>query len=244
MADDVDISIVIPAYDEQVRIGLTLVRTLDYLRVRHPRAEVIVVDDGSRDSTVQIVRGIAASDPRVRVLEQPRNLGKGAAVRRGVLDARGALILFMDADLATPIEELDTLQMWAAEGYDVVIGSRALPDSDIRAHQPAAREMMGRVFNVLVRTALLGGIKDTQCGFKLFRRAAGRELFSRQQLDGFAFDVEVLLLARDLGYRVREVPVVWYHAPNSKVSPISDAKKMLTDIVKLRLARLAGKMRP
>jgi dolichyl-phosphate beta-glucosyltransferase len=238
---DLEVSIVIPAYNEQVRIGLTLVRTLEYLAARHPSSEVLVVDDGSKDGTVQVVEEIAAGDPRVRVVRQPRNRGKGAAVRRGVLESRGRHVLFMDADLATPVEELDTLFMWANRGNAVVIGSRGLPDSDIRERQPRMRELMGRVFNLLVRSALLGGFKDTQCGFKLFERSAARELFSRQKLDGFAFDVEVLLLAKDLGYQIAEVPVVWYHAPNSKVAPVTDSTRMLGDLIKLRLDRLRGR---
>lgn len=236
-----EISVVIAAYNEQVRIGLTLVRTLEYLAARHPRYEVIVVDDGSTDATIDVVNEIAGRDARVILLKQPENKGKGAAIRRGMLEAKGAHVLFMDADLATPIEELDTLLVWARQGYEVVIGSRGLPESDIRQRQPPAREAMGRIFNLLVRSALLGGFKDTQCGFKLFEREAARDLFSRQTLDGFAFDVEVLLLARDRGYRIREVPVVWYHAPNSKVSPVSDATKMLGDIVMLRLRRLTSR---
>jgi dolichyl-phosphate beta-glucosyltransferase len=242
MSDEApEVSIVIAAYNEQTRIGLTLVRTLEYVAARHPDAEVLVVDDGSTDATVEVVGEVSKNDARVRLLRQPHNKGKGAAIRRGMLEARGKYILFMDADLATPIEELDTLLVWAKRGFDVVIGSRGLPDSDIRQHQPPAREAMGRIFNLIVRSLLLGGFKDTQCGFKVFERTAARDLFSRQTLDGFAFDVEVLLLAKDLDYKVREVPVVWYHAPNSKVSPVSDATKMLGDIVRLRLKRLTSR---
>lgn len=238
---EVEISIVIPAYNEEVRIGMTLVRTLEYLRARHPSSEVLVVDDGSRDGTVNVVEEIAQTDPSVRVLRQPQNRGKGAAVRRGVMEARGKVVLFMDADLATPVEELDTLLVYLHRGYRVVIGSRGLAESDIRQRQPPGRELMGRVFNLLVRSVLLGGFKDTQCGFKLFDRDAARELFTRQKLDGFAFDVEVLLIAKELGYRIAEVPVVWYHAPNSKVSPIADSSRMLGDLLRLRLGRLAAR---
>jgi dolichyl-phosphate beta-glucosyltransferase len=166
------------------------------------------------------------------------NRGKGAAVRRGVLESRGAYVLFMDADLSTPIEEVEKLLVYVRGGADVVIGSRGLAESDIRVHQPFPREAMGRIFNVLVRSLLMGGFKDTQCGFKLFTREAAHALFSKQELDGFAFDVEVLLLAKELGYRIREVPVVWYHAPNSKVSPVTDASRMFRDLVKLRARKL------
>jgi dolichyl-phosphate beta-glucosyltransferase len=228
------LSIVVPAYNEQARIGLTLIRTLEYLRQRSKSYELIVVDDGSTDETCRVVTEVAAGDERVRLLVQPQNRGKGAAVRRGVLEARGAYVLFMDADLATPIEEVETLLLYAHDGYDVVIGSRGLAASDIRRRQPRARELMGRVFNLIVRSALLGGFRDTQCGFKLFSRAAARDLFGRQTIDGFAFDVEVLLLAKQSGLRIREVPVVWYHAPNSKVSPVADSAKMFGDLVRLR----------
>ena len=147
-------------------------------------------------------------------------------------------MLFMDADLATPIEEVETLLRHARQGTDVVIGSRGLAESDIRQRQPLPREMMGRVFNLIVRSLLLGGFRDTQCGFKLFSRRAADELFRRQTLDGFAFDVEILLLAKELGYSVREVPVVWYHAPNSKVSPVTDASRMFGDLVRLRAKQI------
>ena len=235
------VSIVVPAYNEQARIGLTLIRTIEYLRARFPSHELIVVDDGSSDETCRVVTEVAAGDERIRLLVQPQNRGKGAAVRRGMLEARGAHVLFMDADLATPIEELETLLLHAHDGYDVVIGSRGLAESDIRQRQPRMRELMGRVFNVIVRTALLGGIHDTQCGFKLFSRAAARDLFGRQTIDGFAFDVEVLLLAKQRGLRVREVPVVWYHAPNSKVSPVADSARMFGDLVRLRAKLLVKK---
>ena len=230
-----DVTIVIPAYNEQARIGTTLVHTLDHLERHHPRGEVLVVDDGSRDETALIAEQIGRG--RVRVLKQPRNLGKGAAVRRGMLEARGAYVLFMDADMSTPIEELEKLLAIAEQGFDVVIGSRGLPDSDIRQRQPSLRELMGRGFNVIVRGLVFGGIRDTQCGFKLFRRAAARAIFGELTLDGFAFDVEALMLARKLGYKIREVPVTWYHAPNSKVSPLTDSTRMFADVVRLRLRR-------
>jgi dolichyl-phosphate beta-glucosyltransferase len=238
---ELELSVVIPAYNEQARITLTLTRTLDYLAARHPSSEVLVVDDGSRDDTAAMVEEIAEREPRVALHRLPRNMGKGAAVRIGMLEARGKHVLFMDADLATPIEEVDKLLRYARQGADVVIGSRGLAESDIRARQPFPRELMGRTFNMIVRSLLLGGFKDTQCGFKLFTKNAARELFSRQTLDGFAFDVEVLLLAKELGYTIREVPVVWYHAPNSKVSPVTDSSRMFRDLVKLRARRLMGR---
>jgi len=235
---EIELSIVIPAYDEQDRIEATLERTLAYVSERYPRSEVLVVDDGSRDQTAARVEKMAERNDRLRCLRQPENRGKGAAVRAGVLASRGEKVLFMDADLATPIEEIEKLEPFLAEGYDVVIGSRGLADSDIRQRQPFPRELMGRTFNVIVRTLLLGGFRDTQCGFKLFTHDAAHDLFAAQTLDGFSFDVEVLLLAKERGYRIREVPVVWYHAPNSKVSPVTDASRMFVDLVRLRANRV------
>jgi dolichyl-phosphate beta-glucosyltransferase len=236
--DQPRLSIVIPAYNEQARIVVTLRKTLEYLASQHPQSEVIVVDDGSRDETARMVEEVAASEPRLTLLRQPQNRGKGAAVRRGMLAARGQNVLFMDADLSTPIEEVEKLLVYLREGADVVIGSRGLAESDIRVHQPFPREWMGRTFNLLVRSLLMGGFKDTQCGFKLFTREAAQALFSKQELDGFAFDVEILLLGKELGYRIREVPVIWYHAPNSKVSPITDSSRMFRDLVRLRAKKL------
>lgn len=235
-----ELSIVIPAYNEQARIAVTLARTVAHVRTRYEDAELIVVDDGSTDDTPIIVDQVFGGTG-VKLLRQPRNFGKGAAVRRGMLAARGAYRLFMDADLSTPIEELETLMTYARGGCDVVIGSRGLADSDIRIRQPRLREWMGRTFN---RAIVKGAFKhighdfeDTQCGFKLFASRAAEKLFSAQTLDGFAFDVEVLLLALEGGFRVKEIPVEWSHAPNSKVSPVYDAPKMLGDVVKLRMAR-------
>lgn len=230
-----ELSVVIPAYDEETRIGMTLIRTLDYLQAHRPHSEVIVVDDGSRDRTASIVEDAVRKGSPVRLIRLPRNMGKGAAVRAGMLSAKGRLVLFMDADLSTPIEEIEKLALHIADGADVVIGSRGLAESDIRMRQPLARELMGRGFNVLVRSLLMGGFRDTQCGFKLWTSAAARAVFSQQTLDGFSFDVEALLIAKSLGLRIVEVPVVWYHAPNSKVSPVTDASRMFVDLLRLRL---------
>jgi dolichyl-phosphate beta-glucosyltransferase len=223
------LSVVIPAYNEEHRLGPTVTRIREHLAARGGDCEVIVVDDGSTDRTAAIARASGA-----RLIEQDRNRGKGAAVRAGVLAARRDRVLFSDADLATPIEELAKLEAALDGGADVAIASRAMPDSDIRTRQHPIRELMGRTFNVMVRTLLLGGIRDTQCGFKLFRRDVGHDLFGRATVDGFAFDVEVLWLARG-HYRVVEVPVVWHHVEESKVSPGTDAIRMFADVVRLRL---------
>jgi dolichyl-phosphate beta-glucosyltransferase len=234
MSESPTLSVVIPAHNEAGRLEYTLRRMVDYLQQAEPRHEIIVVDDGSSDGTAELVRGLSKEWPQLRVIEHVANRGKGAAVRTGMHAARGEQLLFSDADLATPIEEVRKLQAALAEGYDLAIASRAVPGADIREHQHPVRELMGKSFNLLVRLLGLAGFKDTQCGFKLFTREAARDLFQRSTVDHFAFDVEILLLARER-FRVAEVPVVWYHVEESKVSPGIDAARMFIDLVRLRL---------
>ena len=228
-----ELAVVVPAYNEAARLGPTVTAIKAYLDGRGLDWQLIVADDGSSDGTIAVAEAAAAGSPRVRVISLGQNRGKGAAVRAGVLASRAHRVLFSDADLATPIEELAKLEAALAGGADIAIGSRALAGSDIRVRQHPARELMGRTFNTLVRALVMNGIKDTQCGFKLFTAAAARDLFSRATIDGFAFDVELLWLARGR-YRIAEVPVVWRHVAESKVSPGIDAARMLLDIIKLR----------
>jgi dolichyl-phosphate beta-glucosyltransferase len=232
-SSELALSVVIPAYNEIARLEPTLRRVIAYCRAQCPLFEIIVVDDGSTDGTPDLVERIAAEEAGVKLIALGANRGKGAAVRSGVLAARGREVLFSDADLATPIEELDKLRQRLADGCDIAIGSRAAPGADIRVRQHPMRELMGRTFNLMVRVAALGGIRDTQCGFKLFRRDAAHDLFGRARLDGFAFDVEVLWLARGR-YQVAEVPVVWSHVDDSKVSPGGDAARMFVDLLRIR----------
>jgi dolichyl-phosphate beta-glucosyltransferase len=231
-----EISVVIPAYNETARLEPTLVRIADYLDAHYPAFEILVVDDGSSDDTPALARRVAAERAGIAVLELGHNRGKGAAVRAGMLAARGGRVLFSDADLATPIEELAKLEAALDGGADIAIASRALPASDIRTRQHPVRELMGRTFNLLVRATGVGAFRDTQCGFKLFSRAAAHDLFARATVDGFAFDVEILLLAQGR-YRVAEVPVTWRHIDESKVSPGVDAARMAWDLVRLRAPR-------
>ena len=203
-----------------------------YLADRDYASEVLLVDDGSADDTAKIAR--EAFGEGLRVLTQTPNQGKGAAIRRGMEEARGDWRLFSDADNSTPIDEIEKLWPWADEGYDVCVGSRAMRESRIEVRQPFYRETMGRTFNVFVRALVLGGLSDTQCGFKLFSRAAAEAVFPRQSLSGWAFDVECLMLARGSGFRIREVPIRWINSPATRLSAMSDSIAMFRDLLRLR----------
>jgi dolichyl-phosphate beta-glucosyltransferase len=227
------LSVVVPAYNEAQRIESSLRRLFEYLNQASWDSEVIVVDDGSRDETLALVHNVPPGRVAVHVLDNVVNRGKGFSVRRGMLAATGRYALFCDADLSTPIDEVENLIRAIDAGADVAIGSRALPRSDVRVHQPWWRETMGRTFNWFVQ-ALVPGIADSQCGFKCFRVEAAHRIFERQRLDRFAFDVEVLCVARLLGYRISEVPVVWINHPLSKVDPIRDSTRMLLDLLRIR----------
>ncbi len=237
----IDLSVVIPAYNESARISKTLQKIGDYLDGRPGRFEVIVADDGSRDGTAEAAAAARPDDPRLRVLALGRNQGKGAAVRAGVQAARGRRVLFSDADLSTPIEDLEVLERALDDGAAVAIGSRALRDSRVMVHQPWHRKTMGKVFNLLVQVLALPGIHDSQCGFKLFRHAEAQRLFGAQRLPGFSFDVEILFLARKFGFRVAEVPVSWYDSPSSRVHPVLDSARMLRDLFRIRWDWLRGR---
>ncbi len=225
------ISVVIPAYNEAERLGLTLRRVVEYLRRRGAAYELLVVDDGSRDDTPGVAESLAAEG--VTLLRHDRNRGKGAAVRTGVLATRGAAVLLSDADLSTPIEDLERLEPRLADA-ELVLGSRAVAGARIEQHQPLYREVMGKTFNLLIRLLGVRGLRDTQCGFKLLAGAPARELFADLQIDGFAYDVELVWLARRRGYRVLEVGVTWANSPASKVHPLRDPLRMLRDIVLIR----------
>lgn len=212
-----ELSLVVPAFNEEKRLPVSLARIADWLGSRTPQisAEVLVVDDGSSDRTAAVAEKTAAGLGLVfRVIRLPENRGKGAAVRAGVLEARGAQVLVTDADLSTPIEEVDKL---LAAGAPVAIGSRGVDATLVKERQSLFRVASGRLFNLLVRVLAVSGIRDTQCGFKLFRADAAREIFSRATVDRFAFDVEALLLARRLGYAIAEVPVLWFNSPDTRV---------------------------
>jgi dolichyl-phosphate beta-glucosyltransferase len=236
--DQVDLSVVIPAFDEALRLPPTLARMRDYLDAGTDSYEVLVVDDGSRDDTVAAAEAVAAQWPQLRVLRLPENRGKGAAVREGMLNASGALRAFSDADLSTPIEELPRLRERLGGACHVAIASRDAPGSDIQVHQPAWREFMGRTYNRILRLLVLPGIRDTQCGFKLFTAEAAVALFTPLETFRFGFDAEVLVRAHRRGWEIAEVPVRWRHVEESRVGGIGDALRMLFDLVWLRFRRL------
>lgn len=225
------LSVVIPAYNEAARLPATLRRVAEYLDGAGISHEILVVDDGSRDDTA--ARALAALDGRVRVLRNGANRGKGYSVRRGMLAAGGRRRLMSDADLSTPIEELERLAQKIDEGCDVAIASRALPGANVEIHQSPFREGIGRAFNVLVRLLVLPGLRDTQCGFKLFSAAAAEEAFSRARLDGFSFDVEVLYVALRRGLRIAEVPVTWRNDVASRVTLLRGTAAFL-DLLRVR----------
>ena len=239
----VQLSVVIPAFEEAARLGPTLERVRTYLAARPFESEVLVVVDGGRDGTLGLVRNLARAWPALRVLDNGVNRGKGYSVRRGMLAARGRYLLFSDADLSTPIAEVERLVAALDAGADVAIGSRALVDSDVRVRQAWWRQSMGRVFNRFVRLVAVPDLRDTQCGFKCFRRDAAQRIFARQRIARFSFDVELLWIARTLGYRVAELPVTWINHPSSRVHPLSDSCRMLVDLMCLRFNDWRGAYR-
>jgi dolichyl-phosphate beta-glucosyltransferase len=229
------LSVVVPAYNEEVRLLPTLERLHEYYEGQDYSYEVIVVSDGSTDGTNAIVEKFAEAHPKFRLLAYTPNRGKGYAVRTGMLAAAGELILFCDADMATPQEETSKLLKHIENGADIAIGSRPLKESKLEKHQPWAREMLGRASNKLIQLLAVRGIKDTQCGFKIFTRKATEDIFSRCKLDGFSFDFEALMIGRDLGYRIDEVPIRWFHQEGSKVVFWRDYPRAFKDLIGLRV---------
>ncbi|MEO9045694.1 MAG: dolichyl-phosphate beta-glucosyltransferase [Candidatus Dormibacter sp.] len=227
----------IPTYNERDRIPATLARVREYLDAAGEEYEVIVADDGSTDRTVAFVESRVESWPQLSIVALPHNEGKGAAVRAGMLRARGELRVFSDADLSTPIEELPRLRERLRGNCTVSIASRALPTSTIGVHQPGRREMMGRSYNRLVQLLVLPGLHDTQCGFKVFTAEAAVACFEPLRTRGFGFDAEVLVRARRHGWDIAEVPVQWDHRDDSRVSALRDSGMVMLDLIRLRLRR-------
>lgn len=239
--DPLTYSIVIPAYNESERITASLDKILAYITEQRWITEIVVVNDGSRDNTSQIVREYAHRNASVRLIENPGNRGKGYTVRNGMMHASGDILLFTDADLSSPIYEAQKLFAAIQNGADVAMGSRWL-DAELQTErQPLHRQLFGRVFNLLLRAILGLKFKDTQCGFKAFSRKAAKTVFSRQRIERWGFDPEILFLAVKFNLKVKEVPVEWAHDDRSKINPVVDGFKMFLEMLRIRWASVTGK---
>jgi dolichyl-phosphate beta-glucosyltransferase len=235
-----DLSIIIPAYNEELRLPATLESIATFLPALGCETEVIVVDDGSKDKTSEVAEGFRSKIPGLRAVSNGVNRGKGYSVRHGMLEARGRNVLFTDADLSAPIEEAPKL-IAALQHYDVAIGSRALDRSLIEVHESRFREFAGIVFNSIVRIVLRLPFVDTQCGFKAFRREPCRIIFDQQRIERFGFDPELLYLARHHGLHTTEIPVRWAHSPATKVNMLRDSVQMFVDVFTIRWNALRGR---
>jgi glycosyltransferase involved in cell wall biosynthesis len=238
--NELQYSIVIPAFNEQARIGATLDRVMECVETRGWAAEVLVVNDGSRDRTAAIVTRAARRYPNLRLIENAGNHGKGYSVRNGILQSRGAIVMFTDADLSAPMEEAERLFAAIADGADVAIGSRWLDRSRQTLQQPIYRRFFGRCFNWLTRLVMNLPLADTQCGFKAFRREAAQTIFIRQRIERWGFDPEILYIALKLGMHVQEVAVTWGHDSRSRISYLRDGMRMILDLLLVRFYSLAG----
>jgi dolichyl-phosphate beta-glucosyltransferase len=236
-----EISVVIPAYNEEARLEPTIHETISYFRSRGVEAEVIVVDDGSRDTTSDLVRRLAANFGEIRLIRLAKNRGKGHAVRSGVVNAGGQLVLFADADGSTPISEIERLESALKDGAAIAIGSRAVASEGVEVRARWYRRVIGRAFHALVSLLTVRGIHDTQCGFKLLRAQAAQDLFSRMRMEGFSFDVELLMMAQRRGYQIAEVPVNWTHRSGSRVSLVTDSLRMARDLFVIRAYAVRGR---
>jgi len=228
-----NISVVIPAFNEEARLKNTLDKITFYLDTVFADYEIIVVDDCSTDKTVLVACEFL--DKKVKILKNKKNMGKGYSVRKGVMNAKFDLVLFADADMATPIEELTKFVHTIEQGYDIVIASRNLSRSNIVVRQPMYRQLLGKSFPLLVNFALLPGYKDTQCGFKLFKTALAKQIFRKAKINRWAFDVEILYLARKAKLKVKEMPITWIDKQGSKLSPVRDSLRMMHDLVQISL---------
>jgi dolichyl-phosphate beta-glucosyltransferase len=238
-----ELSIVIPVYNEEARLGKTLEGAFRYLKKERISSEVVVVDDGSKDKTLQVAekfKKLGTTRQSLRILKHKINRGKGAAVQTGALAAKGQFVLYMDADNSTPLSEFEKFRPAITQGVEVLVGSRAVDRSQVKVHQPFYRELMGRVFNLFVQTLAIPGLWDTQCGFKAFSRKAAREIFPLQTIERFGFDVELLYLAKKKGFKISEISVQWFDSPYSKVDVFQDSFTMLTDLIVIRLNDMKG----
>lgn len=236
----IELSVVIPAYNEESRLPRTLGLVYEYLKAREKSFEILVVDDGSHDNTAQLVLDLAKEKSELRLHSYQPNQGKGYAVRQGMLQARGEHILINDADGASPIQEVERLEKALEGGADIAIGSRAKPDESRKVEAQLHRKFIGNTFNAIVQGLLLPGFYDTQCGFKLFKRQAARDIFSVNKINGFAFDVEILYIAKIRPYKVLEVAINWTNMEGSKVNVLVDSPKMFLEVLKIALNAAFG----
>lgn len=237
------VSVIIPAYNEERRLTSTLESVYAFLKNRGGPFEILVVNDGSLDHTENLVEDFAKNKSEVRMLSYLPNRGKGYAVKLGMLSAQCDLLLFDDADGSSPIDQLPLLEAAIQQNNDIAIGSRNLPQAGKKVQAAASRKYIGNTFNIIVQSLLLPGINDTQCGFKLFTRKAAKDIFSVTQLEGFAFDVELLYIARLRGYKVAEIAIDWTNVEGSKVNVMIDSPKMLRDVLGICLDALFGRYR-
>ena len=237
------LSVVLPVYDEALVLEPTFATLIPFLEEIGESFEVMCVDDGSNDDSLAILRRLADADPRIRVDALPQNRGKGAAVRKGMLLAEGERVLFMDADLSTPLEEVRRFLGALDSDYEVVIGNRRAPGSQITRHQPWIRETLGKGFTILTRLLLAPGVHDFTCGFKAFQRHAAQEIFRRSTLDGWAFDAELVVIAQELGFKLAQVPVSWAHEEGTKVRLVHAVVGSLRELLVIRWKRFRGAYR-
>lgn len=228
MGEEIFLSIIIPAYKEAHRIHKILDAIFEFSKIKDYQIEVIVVVDGSPDRTAEVAQKYQDKIKNIKVIDRKENKGKGYTVKEGMLKARGKYVLFADADNSTPIEQVDKLLKYRND-YDVIIGSRYVYDGKLAIPQSIVRKLGGRTLNFFIRTMAVSGISDTQCGFKLFTNKAAQEIFAKQTFERFSFDIEILAIARVLGYKIREVGITWYDDPHSTVSPIKDGLRMIKD---------------
>jgi dolichyl-phosphate beta-glucosyltransferase len=239
-AAEISFSLIVPAYNEERRLGMAIPNIFEYLKSTFDTFEILYVDDGSQDLTYARLEEASANYPELKVLRHDRNYGKGFAIRTGLKAARGRFILFSDADFSTPIEEIDGFLRKLEEGFDIVIGSRAIAGSNVEIHQSALREITGKIGNAIVQALLLLPFQDTQCGFKMFRRESVQSILPFLTIDGFAFDIEMLVVATAQGMRITEVPVTWRNVLDSKVKMIHTLQ-VLADVLRIRYQLALGK---
>lgn len=242
-----ELSVIIPVYNEEKRVSKTLEGVFKYLKAKRMTAEILVVDDGSRDKTLQVVgkfKRQSTSRRMLKILKHSVNKGKGAAVRTGALAANGKVLIYMDADNATALSEFEKFKPIVKRGVDVVVGSRAIDRKQVKVHQPLYREVIGRVGNIIIQALVVPGISDTQCGFKAFSQKAAKSIFPLQRIDGFGFDVELLFISKKHGFSILETSVEWKDDPNTRVNALRDSIRTFTDLFIIRWNDLKGLYQP